>query len=39
VIAGTEADQAGHADIEWVVVLDELLAPESMNDRRLQDLG
>jgi hypothetical protein len=35
-IAGREAEQPGHADVERVVVLDELLAPQSMDDRRLE---
>ena len=34
-----EADQAGHADIEVVVVLDMLLAAQRMDDRRAQRLG
>ena len=44
-VAGGEADQAGHADIEGIVVLDMLLAAQRMHDRRversaeLDDLG
>ena len=44
-IARGEADQAGHADIERIVVLDMLLAAQRMHDRRvelarqLDDLG
>ena len=36
VIAGREPEQARHADVERVVVLDELLAPHRVHDRRLQ---
>ena len=39
VIAGREPEQTGHADVERVVVLDELLAPHRVHDRRLQLAG
>src|SRR6202041_3139481 len=35
-IARRKADEAGHSDVVRVVVLDELLAPKSMHDGRLQ---
>jgi hypothetical protein len=35
-VAGGEADQAGHADIERIVVFDMLLAAQRMHDRRGQ---
>ena len=35
-IAGTEAEKPRHADIEGIVVFDELLAPHCMDDRSLQ---
>ena len=36
VIAGREADQAGHADVVGIVPLDMILAAQRVNDRRLQ---
>ncbi len=39
VIAGAEADQAGHADIERVIPLHMLLAAQRMHDRRAQRVG
>src|SRR5580698_8320643 len=38
VIARREAKQAGHSNIKRVVILDELLAPQRMNDWRLQQV-
>ena len=38
-IAGREADEAGHADVVGIVVLDVLLAAERMHDRALERLG
>ena len=38
-IAGREADQSGHADVELIVVLDIFLAAQRMDDRRLDRLG
>ena len=39
VVAGAESEQSSHADVEGIVVLDDLLAPEGMDDRRLNDVG
>ncbi len=39
VVAGSETDQARHADVVGVVVLDKLLASQGVNDRRLDGLG
>lgn len=36
VVAGGEAEQGGHADVEGIVVLDELFAAHRLNDRCLQ---
>ena len=38
-VAGGETEQAGHADIERVVVLDELLATQGVDDRGAQLIG
>ena len=39
VIAGTKADQPGHAHVERVVPFDTLLAAQCMDDRRLERVG
>ena len=39
VIAGREADQAGHAHVEGIVPFDVLLAAQGVNHRRLKRLG
>ncbi|RML84546.1 hypothetical protein ALQ89_06473 [Pseudomonas amygdali pv. tabaci] len=39
VIAGAEADQAGHADVERVVVFNVLLATQGMNNGGAQRIG
>ena len=39
VIAGGEADQAGHADVIRIVPLDVILAAHGVNDRRLHRFG
>ena len=39
VVAGREADQAGHADVERIVVLDIFLAAQGVDDRRLERVG
>ena len=39
VIAGGEADQAGHADVVRIVPLDVVLAAHGVNDRRLHGFG
>ena len=39
VIAGREADQAGHADIVWIIPFDMLLSAQGMDDRGLQPFG
>src|SRR5260370_16284992 len=36
VISRREADQAGHADVEGIIVLDELFAAHGVNDGRLE---
>src|SRR5712691_7050035 len=36
VVAGRESQEASHADIKWVVVLDELFAAHRVYDRCLQ---
>ena len=38
-IARTETDQAGHADVEGVVVFEMFFAAEGMHDRRFQRVG
>ena len=38
-IAGGEADEAGHADVERIVVFDVLLAAQRMDDRRVELAG
>ena len=38
-VAGGPADDAGHADIVRIVVFEGVLAPGSVGDRRLEDLG
>ena len=38
-VAGREPQQAGHPDVVGVVVLDELLAPQRVHDRRLERPG
>ena len=38
-VARGEADQAGHADVERIVVLDMLLAAQRMDDRRVERVG
>ena len=38
-VARGEADQAGHADVEGVVVFDMLLAAQRMDDRRVERAG
>src|SRR5215470_11972927 len=35
VVAGREAEETGHAHVEWVVVLDELLPPQRVHDGRV----
>src|SRR5208337_2965328 len=39
VIAGRRAEHSGHADIERIVVFDEVLGPRRMRHRRLQTIG
>jgi hypothetical protein len=35
-VAGAVAEQPGHAHVEWVVVLHEILAPQGVPDRSVQ---
>jgi hypothetical protein len=35
-VPGRESEKSGHPDVEWIVVLDELLASQRMHDRCVQ---
>ncbi len=38
-VAGRESEQSRHADVERIVVLDELLAAQRVHDRRVERAG
>ena len=38
-VAGAESEQSRHADVEGIVVLDDLLTTQSMDDGRLNRVG